>query len=105
VLRTETGGLTLTGYAKRLSEACRPNSIEAAQFEASHVVAWALRYVDPKLLEEAIGWAESKAATTDPVRLPRGVAKTLRDKAADRNIPMPAFDPSKPFEVLQGRSA
>lgn len=87
-------GPTPTGLADRLARAVTASSPEAALLEAHRVVSWALRHVDRRLLEEAIGWAESKRDGPQPVRLPRGITSTLQHKAADKGVTVPAFNPS-----------
>lgn len=106
VLRTGTGDSnpTPTGLAARLLNACQPSSIEAGQVEAAAVVDWALRHVDQRLLEEAIGWAEAKRAGPAPIKLPRAVAAVIAHKAADQGIPVPDFDPRAALRLVKGVS-
>lgn len=87
------GGTGPAGLAGRLAAACQANDRSVAQVEAAAVVIWALRSVDERVVEEAIGWAEAKASTATPVRLPRGVAATIEAKARDRGIVMTSYDP------------
>lgn len=90
VLRTDS---TKDRLADRMADACTADR-KVTWHEARLVVAWASRAVDVKLIEEAIGWAEARKAGDQPIRLPRGIAKTIRSKAADHNIALPEFDPT-----------
>lgn len=92
--------------AARMAAACRPNNRAAAETEAVGVVAWALRYVDHKLIEEAIAWAEEKSRGPKPVSLPRAIAGVIFDKACDHgNTRIRAYNPSLVLSYLEGGAA
>jgi hypothetical protein len=93
-LRTETQGQGQgpTQLIHRLAAACTATNRDVARIEATNVIQWAIRYVDTALIEDGIFWAETRDGN-DRIKLPRGVAITIREKAHDKGIAMPAFDP------------
>jgi hypothetical protein len=58
--------------------------------EAGDVITWATRYVDGRIIDEAIGWFWQQE--TRPT-LPRAVASVIQKKAANYNIRMPTLEP------------
>lgn len=91
LLRNGTGTNQL---ARRLAAACKPNNAQVAEAEAVAVLAWCLQDVGMQVIDEAIGWAESKRHTDDPCRLPRAIAKLIHDKATQAGIPLLPYEPS-----------
>lgn len=79
-----------TDLAHRLAATCVANH-RVALTEAHAVVAWALRFVDPRLVDEVIGWAENREGE-HRLALPRAAASVIRAKARDAGIAMPEFD-------------
>lgn len=82
--RDEQKTLELT---HRMADACEGDNRRTVNFEAGLVVFWALQYVAPHIVDEAIGSLKT------PPALPRAIAKVIRGKASDRGIRMPEYQP------------
>lgn len=110
VLRTEGKGegktrkLRLAVLSKRLAGVCEYPNVDATMIEAANVVAWALKHVDWRLVDEAIGWAESVKDPKSPFRYPRVIANLIRSKANGKGISMPEYD-ANVFHVDFSRTA
>lgn len=76
----------------RLAAVCTSKQRVAVRHEARAVVDWALAYVDPKVLDEAVGRAE--LAQVKP-RRPRAIAVGVRERALEHGIVMPEFWPKE----------
>lgn len=86
----KTGRDETAAIARRVADLCTADNKTTVIIEAGAVAFWAIRHVDPLLIDEALGWF----GTHQPPVLPRAVAKLIRSKAADRQIQMPEFDPN-----------
>lgn len=72
--------------AQRLAAICTGGNRQTVNTEALQVVVWALKHVDPRIVDEALGWARTK-----PPTLPRAVASVIQSKAGDHGIRLPDF--------------
>lgn len=86
-VETQPDGLTLT---RRLLAVCQDKT-PGLQVEAAAVIGWAKRYVADTVVDEAIGYCAG--ASTKP-RKPRAIATVIRQKASDRGVDMPEFNPA-----------
>ena len=93
----ETQGQQAPGFAKRLDLArqvasiCTADNRKTVHTEAAALVDWA-QVLDPRLVEEAVGWARKQE--TKPV-LPRALASVISKKAADGGYSLPPFKPTR----------
>lgn len=107
VLRTEEGDegqQAMTPLQRRMHTACMPRSYVACAFEAVAVTRWALDHVSEQIVDEAIGWALAKKGSDDPVRLPRAIARVIREKAKDSGISMPEYDPQVYLRLVRSEA-
>lgn len=75
---------------RRLADLCDGKNRQTVVMEAAAVIAWAAKFVDVAVVDEAVGYC---AGLADRPTLPRAVAAVVRRKAADHGISMPPFDP------------